>query len=71
MAPGVVVTMDRIAIMRQATPEDLGAATGTTPAAGEQIGYQHPENPFPQDGQAGHPENRPEYPENPDHPENR
>jgi len=63
IAPGVVVTMDRIAIMRQATPEDLGAATGTTPAPGEQIGYQHPEQ--------QHPENRTDYPDFPDHPENR
>ncbi|MFC6145236.1 preprotein translocase subunit YajC [Corynebacterium nasicanis] len=59
IAPGVQVTMDRIAIMRQATPEDLGVV----PVVDEQIGYQHPEQPE-------HPEH-PQHPEHPEHPENR
>ncbi|MDO5670636.1 MAG: preprotein translocase subunit YajC [Corynebacterium sp.] len=57
IAPGVQVTMDRIAIMRKATPEDLGGATPATPAADEQLGYQHPE--YPENNQhPEHPENR-------------
>lgn len=61
IAPGVVVTMDRIAIMRQATPEDAGAVAGGSPVVDEQLGYRHPENnPGPTD-----------FPDFPDHPENR
>ncbi|MDO5511808.1 preprotein translocase subunit YajC [Corynebacterium sp.] len=86
IAPGVEVTMDRIAIMRKATPEDLGvvggtaAATGATgsTAAGEQVGYQHPEYPETTTERAEHPENAPEFPDHPEnnpgdqgHPENR
>lgn len=69
IAPGVVATMDRIAIMRRATPEDLGSVAGGTPATGEQVGYRHPDPQFPE-----HPENTtdfPDYPDFPDHPENR
>lgn len=69
VAPGVVLTMDRIAIMREATPEDRGPVGGGTaaPVVDEQVGYQHPEYPDA-------PENRPEgpeYPGYPGHPENR
>jgi len=82
IAPGVQVTMDRIAIMRKATPEDLGviggvtaAGAGTIPAADEQVGYQHPEYPEATDhtdytdrtDYPEHPENRPDG----GHPENR
>lgn len=78
IAPGVQVTMDRIAIMRKATPEDLGTA-GTAGIAGapsgEQVGYQHPEYPEATDhtdytdrtDYPEHPENRPDG----GHPENR
>ncbi len=59
IATDVVVTMDRIAVMRKATPEDLGAVADDTPAAGGQTGYQQPR--FPE-----HPENHPDggHPEN-------
>ena len=69
IAPGVRVTMDRIALMRKATPEDLGTA-GTAGIAGapsgEQVGYQHPEYP-----QQNEPTQNPERPDFPEHQENR
>lgn len=69
IARGVQVTMDRIAIMRKATPEDLGviggataAGAGTIPAADEQVGYQHPE--YPEHPEATDHTDYPEHPEN-------
>lgn len=81
LAPGTVVTMDRIAIMRKATPEDLVVVAGTTPAVDDRVGYQHPEQEYRQDTPehteyTEHPENlerpdTPDLPDFPDHPENR
>jgi len=62
IAPSVDVTMDRIAILRKATPQDLGTATpaadplGTAPAGSDETGYRHPEYPVDDD----HPENHPD-----------
>lgn len=67
IAPSVDVTMDRIAVLRKATPQDLGTTAvdplGTAPADPDEAGYRHPEYPTETDQpdhrpDGGHPENR-------------
>ncbi|QGU04743.1 preprotein translocase subunit YajC [Corynebacterium comes] len=75
LAPGLVVVMDRIAVLRRAETAEAGIAgaggyESTYDASTEEQGFQHPEHPAqPEQGHfPEHPENRPT---DGGHPENR